>query len=153
MARAFVPRITMKCRLRPCRRKRANKYRVTNRPRSRIAVLHAQKKIRKTAVNILRRKNLEATIKETLASTTPFAASMLSSHRVDRRFDLYSPHIVKIRCQRASSTRKITKFQSFTFTDRTSTRDASPDADADRIVARPNDRIKAAKSNAFNELS
>jgi hypothetical protein len=53
----------------------------------------------------------------------------------------------------ASSAAKITKFQSFTLTEKISTRDILPDWEADKIIDTTKVKIKTVRSNVFNELT
>jgi hypothetical protein len=108
---------------------------------------------RKVSVMILRWKSRLAAIRKIHAAVAAFTASTLSAHRVARRFDSYSPNIAKIRCQMASIAAKMTKFHSFTLTEKISTRDILPDWEADKIMDTTNDAIKTARSNVFNELT
>jgi hypothetical protein len=108
---------------------------------------------RKVSVMILRWKNRLAAIRKIHAAVAAFTASTLSAHRVARRFDSYSPNIAKITCQIARSAAKIKKFQSFTLTEKISTRDILPNWEADKIIDTTNVRIKTVRSNVFSELT
>src|SRR5579863_8280136 len=99
---------------------------------------------------MLTEKSTATMARHTVESDVAFRASTLSASLVDRRLDLYSPHIAKMAWQQNRANAKIAILESFTRMFTKSCSETRLSAWTSRKVAKPNDATMIPRSYNFS---